>query len=68
MIFAGDIRLGIDLTGGTQAEYAYEGDISTETVSSLIKSEISQKPHLGEVITGVNAYKVAGENQFIVEV
>ncbi len=24
MIFAGDIRLGIDLTGGTQAEYAYE--------------------------------------------
>lgn len=68
MIFAGDIRLGIDLTGGTQAEYAYEWDISTETITTLVKSEISQKPHLSDAISGVNAYKVAGENQFIVEV
>lgn len=60
------LRFGIDLTGGTLSEYTYSGQINIDTVNTTVKDALSSKKELH--INTINAYRIAGVNQFVVEV
>ncbi|MDD2516493.1 MAG: hypothetical protein PHF26_04740, partial [Candidatus Gracilibacteria bacterium] len=60
------VNLGIDVTGGTQAEFEYQGNINLDNVKKIAEdSKIGLKG--SEAINNVTVYKVTGENQIIIE-
>ncbi|MFO0764167.1 MAG: protein translocase subunit SecF [Candidatus Gracilibacteria bacterium] len=59
-------RFGIDLTGGTLSEYSYSGQINIETVNTTVKDALNSKTEFH--INTINAYRIAGASQFVVEV
>lgn len=69
MILFGPKNLWIDMTGGTQSEYNYSGEINLDTILSGLeeKKDIFNQNN-ENIINGLSAYKVYGENKIIVEV
>ncbi len=62
------LNLGIDMSGGIQAEYAFQGDFNKEKIVSEV-SEVTKtiKVSTTPVVASTNVYRVSGENIFIVE-
>jgi preprotein translocase subunit SecF len=69
MPFITTVHLGIDMTGGTQSEFQYEGEFQKSQVESTV-SRISEMPEFASksAINTTSVYKVSGENIFVVEV
>lgn len=62
------LNLGIDMTGGVQAEYDYTNSLDIATVKTIVDTAKKQvKSGDKEVINNVNVYKISGENKFVVE-
>ena len=63
------LNLGIDMTGGVQAEYDYSiGQIDLATIKTLTEESKKDIAYNGtEVINNINVYKISGEDKFIVE-
>ncbi len=62
------MNLGIDMTGGTTAEYSYAGELNLGAAKSAAESAKSSARHDGkDVVNNVNVYRVSGENVFVVE-
>lgn len=63
------LNLGIDMTGGVQAEYDYSaGQINIDTVKTLVneaKKDIVYNKT--EVVNNINIYKISWEDKFVVE-
>jgi len=63
------LNLGIDMTGGVQAEYDYtSGQVNIDAIKTLVdeaKKSIIYKD--SEVVNNVNVYKISGEDKFVVE-
>lgn len=62
-------HLGIDMTGGTQAEFQYTGEFNKEKVEAVV-AKVSSLPEFGEKspVNTTSVYKISGENIFVVEV
>jgi preprotein translocase subunit SecF len=56
-MFFGNINYGIDMTGGTQSEFSYTGDIEITKLNEQI-SEISKEFNTthNNIINGVSLY------------
>jgi len=66
--FSFNLNLGIDMTGGTQTEFAY--NTYTLDLQKIDQEAKTVKDHInlsGDIINNVNVYKVSGENIFVVE-
>lgn len=63
------LNLGIDMTGGVQAEYDYtNGSVDIATVKTLVDESKKAIVYNGtEVINNTNVYKISGEDKFVVE-
>lgn len=63
------LNLGIDMTGGIQAEYDYAGgQIQIDSVQSIVEEVKKGINYNGaEVINNINVYKIAGEDKFVIE-
>lgn len=63
------LNLGIDMTGGVQAEYDYTvGQINIDTVKTLVEETKKGITYNGkEVVNNTNIYKISGEDKFVVE-
>jgi len=62
------LNLGIDMTGGTQAEYNYVGSIDISQVKTIVenaKKTIRYKDI--ELVNNTHVYKISGEDTFVVE-
>ena len=63
------LNLGIDMTGGVQAEYDYsDGQVDIATIKTLVdesKKDIMYENT--EIVNNINVYKISGENKFVVE-
>ncbi len=60
---------GIDMTWGTQSEYSYSGEIDLENILSGLDQKrhtFNQENH--NIINGLSAYQVSGEDKIVVEV
>ncbi|MCK9271999.1 protein translocase subunit SecF [Candidatus Gracilibacteria bacterium] len=67
-LFVLPLNLGIDMTGGMQAEYTYNGNIDIKDISKIVEETKKDiKFNDKELINTISAYKVAGESKFIVE-
>lgn len=66
VMFFGNINYGIDMTGGTQSEFSYTGDIEITKLNEQI-SEISKEFNTthNNIINGVSLYWVTGQNQVV---
>ncbi len=63
------LNLGIDMTGGVQAEYDYSGgQMNIDTVKTFV-DEVKKNIVYNntEVINNTHIYKISGEDKFIVE-
>lgn len=66
--FALPLNLGIDMTGGAQAEYDYVGNVDMPAVKSIVETTKKAVQFKGaEIINNTSVYKVSGENKFVVE-
>jgi preprotein translocase SecF subunit len=63
------LNLGIDMTGGVQAEYDYSsGQINIETVKTLVDETKKNIVYNNiEVMNNAHIYKISGEDKFVVE-
>lgn len=60
---------GIDMTGWTQSEYSYSGDIDlSEILSWLEDKKHTFNSENNNIINGLSAYQVSGETKIVVEV
>lgn len=68
MIFFWNLNLWIDMTGGTQSEFAFDTySYDAENVLS-ISQYVQQKINTtGNIVSNVSSYKISGENAFVVE-
>ncbi|MDD2486910.1 MAG: protein translocase subunit SecF [Candidatus Gracilibacteria bacterium] len=67
-LFTLPLNLGIDMTGGVQAEYNYSDKVDMNEVSKILNDTKSNIKFEGkELINTVTAYKVSGENKFVIE-
>ncbi|MDD5213209.1 MAG: protein translocase subunit SecF [Candidatus Gracilibacteria bacterium] len=61
------LNLGVDMTGGTQSEFSYNGEMNIEQVRTDTEKLSSEFIHEGKkVINNTEVYKVAGESKFVV--
>ncbi|MDP5039064.1 MAG: protein translocase subunit SecF [Candidatus Gracilibacteria bacterium] len=63
-IFFGKINLGIDMTGGTQAEYTYNGNLNIEEINKKfenIKNIFNEKNDF--IINSTSIYGITGEQK-----
>lgn len=63
------LNLGIDMTGGVQAEYDYSlGQVDIDTIKTLV-NEVKKGIVYNntEVVNNTNVYKISGEDKFVVE-
>jgi preprotein translocase SecF subunit len=67
--FVFDLNLGIDMTGGIQAEYGFSNTLDVKKTISPIIEKVQKEVLLEgkEAVSNVTTYKIAGENKFIVE-
>lgn len=67
--FIFDLNLGIDMTGGIQAEYGYSNTLDVKQTISPIVEKVQKELLLNgkAVVNNVATYKIAGEDKFIVE-
>lgn len=63
------LNLGIDMTGGVQAEYDYTaGQINIDTVKTLVNEAKKDIVYNNtEVVNNTNIYKISWEDKFVVE-
>jgi len=63
------VHLGIDMTGGTQAEFQYTGEFNKDKVEGVV-AKVSALPEFTakSSVNTTSVYKVSGENVFVVEV
>ncbi|MDD3646226.1 MAG: protein translocase subunit SecF [Candidatus Gracilibacteria bacterium] len=61
------LNLGIDMTGGTQAEYSYTNTIDIEEIRTKLEQEAKTVVFEDkEVINAINAYTISGEKSLSV--
>lgn len=69
LIFVPKLNLGIDMTGGTQAEYGYTKSLNIEKIRETLTDESKEILSDGkEIINAVSVYKVSGEKKIAVVV
>lgn len=62
------LNLGIDMTGGITAEYAYTGDFDLNAAKAAVEgSKESAKYEGKDTVNNVNVYRVSGEDILVVE-
>lgn len=63
------LNLGIDMTGGVQAEYDYTaGQVDIATVKTLVEEAKKDVVYNNtEAVNSTNVYKISGEDKFVVE-
>lgn len=63
------LNLGIDMTGGVQAEYDYTaGQVDIATIKTLVdETKKGIVYNNAEAVNSVNVYKISGEDKFVVE-
>jgi preprotein translocase subunit SecF len=62
------LNLGIDMTGGITAEYAYTGDFDLNVAKAAVEgSKESAKYEGKDTVNNVNVYRVSGEDILVVE-
>lgn len=68
MILFWKLNLGIDMTGGTQMEFSYNNYVfdfdEIKTEAETVSEHINMS---GDIINTINAYKITGEDIFIIE-
>ncbi|EKE27324.1 MAG: Protein-export membrane protein SecF, partial [uncultured bacterium (gcode 4)] len=67
-IFALPLNLGIDMTGGVQAEYSYTNELDIKTVSEVVQSVKKEIVYNNkELVNTITTYKIAWEDKFVIE-
>ncbi len=63
------LNLGIDMTGGIQAEYDYSvSQVNLDTIKTIVnETKKTIVYNNAEVVNNVNIYKISGEDKFVVE-
>jgi preprotein translocase SecF subunit len=62
------LNLGIDMTGGTQSEFRFNGAFDKAQVESAVNKAATATTAAGKsAVTSTSAYRVTGENIFVVE-
>jgi preprotein translocase SecF subunit len=65
--FAFSVNYGIDMTGGTQAEYDYAGNFDkSATEAQVVTAQKAIDPE-SKTINSVTVYGISGEKRFVVE-
>ncbi|MDD4152086.1 MAG: protein translocase subunit SecF [Candidatus Gracilibacteria bacterium] len=61
------LNLGVDMTGGTQSEFSYEGNLNIDSVRTDAEKMAEEFLYEGKkVINNTEVYKVSGESKFVV--
>jgi preprotein translocase SecF subunit len=66
--FAFPMNLGIDMTGGIQAEFDYKDNVDIEAVKKTVEAAKDSVTVSGKhVVNNTMVYRISGENRFVVE-